>query len=72
MWTSHLELGVRCCLVIKFPMGDLCVCVCFLSAEFPMPKTELVQKFHVLYLGMTSVSRPIGKSESILKTINTP
>ncbi|XP_041846175.1 amyloid-beta A4 precursor protein-binding family B member 2 isoform X2 [Melanotaenia boesemani] len=27
--------------------------------EFPMPKTELVQKFHVLYLGMTSVSRPI-------------
>ncbi|XP_029627039.1 amyloid-beta A4 precursor protein-binding family B member 2 isoform X2 [Salmo trutta] len=29
--------------------------------EFPMPKTELVQKFHVHYLGMTSVSRPIGK-----------
>ncbi|XP_054595007.2 amyloid beta precursor protein binding family B member 2 isoform X2 [Nothobranchius furzeri] len=28
--------------------------------EFPMPKTELVQKFHVLYLGETSVSRPIG------------
>ncbi|XP_030595268.1 amyloid-beta A4 precursor protein-binding family B member 2 isoform X2 [Archocentrus centrarchus] len=28
--------------------------------EFPMPKTELVQKFHVLYLGMTSVTRPIG------------
>ncbi|XP_058505459.1 amyloid beta precursor protein binding family B member 2 isoform X2 [Solea solea] len=28
--------------------------------EFPMPKTELVQKFHVLYLGTTSVSRPIG------------
>uniref|UniRef100_A0A672YMN9 Amyloid beta precursor protein binding family B member 2 n=1 Tax=Sphaeramia orbicularis TaxID=375764 RepID=A0A672YMN9_9TELE len=28
--------------------------------EFPMPKTELVQKFHVFYLGMTSVSRPIG------------
>uniref|UniRef100_A0A3Q3AN12 Amyloid beta precursor protein binding family B member 2 n=1 Tax=Kryptolebias marmoratus TaxID=37003 RepID=A0A3Q3AN12_KRYMA len=28
--------------------------------EFPMPKTELVQKFHVLYLGVTSVSRPIG------------
>uniref|UniRef100_A0A3Q3JCE5 Uncharacterized protein n=1 Tax=Monopterus albus TaxID=43700 RepID=A0A3Q3JCE5_MONAL len=36
------------------------VFVCFLSAEFPMPKTELVQKFRVLYLGMTSVSRPIG------------
>lgn len=28
--------------------------------EFPMPKTELVQKFHVFYLGMTSVTRPIG------------
>ncbi|XP_020498253.1 amyloid beta precursor protein binding family B member 2 isoform X1 [Labrus bergylta] len=28
--------------------------------EFPLPKTELVQKFHVLYLGMISVSRPIG------------
>ncbi|KAM6953724.1 amyloid beta precursor protein binding family B member 2 isoform 2-T2 [Aplochiton taeniatus] len=28
--------------------------------EFPMPKMELVQKFHVLYLGMTSVTRPIG------------
>lgn len=27
-----------------------------------MPKTELVQKFHVLYLGMTTVSRPIGSS----------
>lgn len=41
----------------------MCVCVCFLSAEFPIPKTELVQKFHVLYLGMTTVSRPIGKPE---------
>ncbi|XP_047190364.1 amyloid beta precursor protein binding family B member 2 isoform X2 [Scophthalmus maximus] len=29
--------------------------------EFPMPKTELVQKFHVLYLGMTTVSRPIDR-----------
>uniref|UniRef100_A0A8C7HEV7 Amyloid-beta A4 precursor protein-binding family B member 2 n=1 Tax=Oncorhynchus kisutch TaxID=8019 RepID=A0A8C7HEV7_ONCKI len=28
--------------------------------EFPVPKTELVQKFNVNYLGMTSVSRPIG------------
>uniref|UniRef100_A0A8C9YU88 PID domain-containing protein n=1 Tax=Sander lucioperca TaxID=283035 RepID=A0A8C9YU88_SANLU len=37
------------------------------AASFPMPKTELVQKFHVLYLGMTSVSRPIGKPELILK-----
>lgn len=28
--------------------------------EFPMPKTELVQKFHVFYLGVTTVTRPIG------------
>lgn len=28
--------------------------------EFPMPKTELVQKFHVFYMGVTYVSRPIG------------
>uniref|UniRef100_A0A8C6T020 Amyloid beta (A4) precursor protein-binding, family B, member 2b n=1 Tax=Neogobius melanostomus TaxID=47308 RepID=A0A8C6T020_9GOBI len=28
--------------------------------EFPTPKTELVQKFQVLYLGMLSVDRPIG------------
>uniref|UniRef100_A0A8C9TYS1 Amyloid beta protein binding family B member 2 n=1 Tax=Scleropages formosus TaxID=113540 RepID=A0A8C9TYS1_SCLFO len=28
--------------------------------EFPTPKTELVQKFHVLYLGMLPVARPIG------------
>ncbi|XP_034543996.1 amyloid-beta A4 precursor protein-binding family B member 2 isoform X4 [Notolabrus celidotus] len=28
--------------------------------EFPTPKTELVQKFQVLYLGMLSVVRPIG------------
>ncbi|XP_034543995.1 amyloid-beta A4 precursor protein-binding family B member 2 isoform X3 [Notolabrus celidotus] len=31
-----------------------------LQAEFPTPKTELVQKFQVLYLGMLSVVRPIG------------
>ncbi|XP_023685435.1 amyloid beta precursor protein binding family B member 2 isoform X1 [Paramormyrops kingsleyae] len=31
-----------------------------LQAEFPTPKTELVQKFHVLYLGMLPVARPIG------------
>uniref|UniRef100_A0A4W5JJA2 PID domain-containing protein n=1 Tax=Hucho hucho TaxID=62062 RepID=A0A4W5JJA2_9TELE len=37
--------------------------------EFPMPKTELVQKFHVHYLGMTSVSRPIGKRSK--ETTNT-
>ncbi|KAM4053572.1 amyloid beta precursor protein binding family B member 2 isoform 2-T5 [Anomaloglossus baeobatrachus] len=28
--------------------------------EFPTPKTELVQKFHVLYLGVQSVTKPIG------------
>ncbi|XP_065110700.1 amyloid beta precursor protein binding family B member 2 isoform X2 [Paramisgurnus dabryanus] len=28
--------------------------------EFPTPKTELVQKFEVLYVGMTPVARPIG------------
>uniref|UniRef100_A0A3P9LTL7 Amyloid beta (A4) precursor protein-binding, family B, member 2b n=1 Tax=Oryzias latipes TaxID=8090 RepID=A0A3P9LTL7_ORYLA len=31
-----------------------------LQAEFPTPKTELVQKFQVLYLGMMPVARPIG------------
>ncbi|XP_031141580.1 amyloid-beta A4 precursor protein-binding family B member 2 isoform X5 [Sander lucioperca] len=33
-----------------------------LQAEFPTPKTELVQKFQVLYLGMLPVARPIGSS----------
>ncbi|KAG7461673.1 hypothetical protein MATL_G00193610 [Megalops atlanticus] len=28
--------------------------------EFPTPKTELVQKFQVLYLGVMPVARPIG------------
>ncbi|KAI1887288.1 hypothetical protein AGOR_G00188710 [Albula goreensis] len=31
-----------------------------LQAEFPTPKTELVQRFNVLYLGMMPVARPIG------------
>ncbi|XP_041961541.1 amyloid-beta A4 precursor protein-binding family B member 2 isoform X2 [Alosa sapidissima] len=31
-----------------------------LAAEFPTPKTELVQKFQVLYLGVMQVARPIG------------
>ncbi|XP_037619427.1 amyloid-beta A4 precursor protein-binding family B member 2 isoform X2 [Sebastes umbrosus] len=30
--------------------------------EFPTPKTELVQKFQVLYLGMLPVARPIGSA----------
>ncbi|XP_029284921.1 amyloid-beta A4 precursor protein-binding family B member 2-like isoform X3 [Cottoperca gobio] len=33
-----------------------------LQAEFPTPKTELVQKFQVLYLGMLPVARPIGSA----------
>lgn len=46
------------------PAGDVWSwrIVSVVSTEFPMPKTELVQKFHVLYLGMTTVSRPIGTS----------
>ncbi|XP_041444544.1 amyloid-beta A4 precursor protein-binding family B member 2 isoform X16 [Xenopus laevis] len=31
-----------------------------LQVEFPTPKTELVQKFHVQYLGMMEVTKPIG------------
>ncbi|XP_062386611.1 amyloid beta precursor protein binding family B member 2 isoform X2 [Sardina pilchardus] len=31
-----------------------------LAAEFPTPKTELVQRFQVLYLGLLQVARPIG------------
>lgn len=57
-------------------LGAVCVCVSvkicvfvFLPAEFPMPKTELVQKFHVHYLGMTSVSRPIGKLKHPLEDL---
>ncbi|KAJ4945165.1 hypothetical protein JOQ06_013701, partial [Pogonophryne albipinna] len=34
-----------------------------LQAEFPTPKTELVQRFQVLYLGMVPVARPIGESD---------
>lgn len=40
----------------------LCVCG-FSPAEFPTPKTELVQRFQVLYLGMVPVARPIGESD---------
>ncbi|KAI5628219.1 amyloid beta A4 precursor protein-binding family B member 2 isoform X3, partial [Silurus asotus] len=31
-----------------------------LQAEFPTPKTELVQRFQVLYIGMMPVVKPIG------------
>ncbi|XP_052401323.1 amyloid beta precursor protein binding family B member 2-like isoform X1 [Carassius gibelio] len=31
-----------------------------LRVEFPTPKTDLQHSFHVLYLGMTTVLRPIG------------
>lgn len=45
-------------------------CVNFLSAEFPTPKTELVQKFQVLYLGMMPVARPIGWYNTHTHTLN--
>ncbi|KAG3289046.1 APBB2-like [Ictidomys tridecemlineatus] len=31
-----------------------------LQVDFPMPKTELVQKFHMQYLGMLPVDKPVG------------
>ncbi|XP_066487796.1 amyloid beta precursor protein binding family B member 2 isoform X10 [Tiliqua scincoides] len=31
-----------------------------LQVDFPTPKTELVQKFHVQYLGMLPVTKPVG------------
>ncbi|XP_051054424.1 amyloid beta precursor protein binding family B member 2 isoform X1 [Phodopus roborovskii] len=31
-----------------------------LQVDFPTPKTELVQRFHVQYLGMLPVDRPVG------------
>ncbi|XP_053920359.1 amyloid beta precursor protein binding family B member 2 isoform X2 [Cuculus canorus] len=34
--------------------------------DFPTPKTELVQKFHVQYLGMLPVTKPVG-----MDTLNT-
>ncbi|XP_063777094.1 amyloid beta precursor protein binding family B member 2 isoform X3 [Pseudophryne corroboree] len=39
------------------PQGSLDVP---LQVEFPTPKTELVQKFHVQYMGMLPVSKPTG------------
>ncbi|XP_069833666.1 amyloid beta precursor protein binding family B member 2 isoform X4 [Dendropsophus ebraccatus] len=42
--------------------------------EFPTPKTELVQKFHVLYMGMQSVSKPTGMDvvNEAIDTLMTP
>ncbi|XP_053920355.1 amyloid beta precursor protein binding family B member 2 isoform X1 [Cuculus canorus] len=37
-----------------------------LQVDFPTPKTELVQKFHVQYLGMLPVTKPVG-----MDTLNT-
>ncbi|XP_029444804.1 amyloid-beta A4 precursor protein-binding family B member 2 isoform X7 [Rhinatrema bivittatum] len=31
-----------------------------LQVDFPTPKTELVQKFHVQYLGVLPVAKPVG------------
>ncbi|XDV37830.1 hypothetical protein PO909_007369, partial [Leuciscus waleckii] len=39
--------------------SDVPLTVCF-SVEFPTPKTDQQHSFHVFYLGMTSVLRPIG------------
>ncbi|XP_043548317.1 amyloid-beta A4 precursor protein-binding family B member 2 isoform X3 [Chiloscyllium plagiosum] len=47
-----------------------------LQVDFPTPKTELVQKFHVQYLGMLPVAKPLGIEilngaiESLLTTTN--
>ncbi|XP_053190309.1 amyloid beta precursor protein binding family B member 2 isoform X1 [Scomber japonicus] len=41
-----------------------------LQAEFPTPKTELVQKFQVLYLGMLPVARPIALSSPGMDILN--
>jgi len=39
-------------------------------AEFPTPKTELVQKFQVLYVGMMPVARPIGEQSLSLTVLH--
>ena len=36
------------------------VLLLFPVVDFPTPKTELVQKFHVQYLGMLPVDKPVG------------
>ncbi|TSK87435.1 Amyloid-beta A4 precursor protein-binding family B member 2 [Bagarius yarrelli] len=40
-----------------------------LQVDFPTPKTEVQQSFHVLYLGMTSVSRPIDDWTAVLLNV---
>lgn len=64
-YTWEPSVNVHCCLFtcswIFIPVSTI-KCVCgFSPAEFPTPKTELVQKFQVLYLGMLPVARPIGQ-----------
>ncbi|XP_026555593.1 amyloid-beta A4 precursor protein-binding family B member 2 isoform X7 [Pseudonaja textilis] len=47
-----------------------------LQVDFPTPKTELVQKFHVQYLGMLPVTKPVGMDmlngtiESLMESSN--
>ncbi|KAM4706851.1 amyloid beta precursor protein binding family B member 2 isoform 1-T2 [Discoglossus pictus] len=41
-----------------------------LQVDFPTPKTELVQKFHVQYLGMVPVAKPIGHALSGMDVLN--
>ncbi|KAJ8392103.1 hypothetical protein AAFF_G00079090 [Aldrovandia affinis] len=38
--------------------------------EFPAPKNELVQRFHVRYLGNTLVAKPVGKGRFGMETVN--
>ncbi|XP_041919888.1 amyloid-beta A4 precursor protein-binding family B member 1-like isoform X2 [Alosa sapidissima] len=38
--------------------------------EFPVPKNELFQRFHVNYLGNVPVARPVGKERLGMDTIN--
>ncbi|XP_026555589.1 amyloid-beta A4 precursor protein-binding family B member 2 isoform X3 [Pseudonaja textilis] len=58
-------LQERTNVVLKVPLQD-----------FPTPKTELVQKFHVQYLGMLPVTKPVGMDmlngtiESLMESSN--
>ncbi|XP_036392562.1 amyloid-beta A4 precursor protein-binding family B member 1-like isoform X2 [Megalops cyprinoides] len=38
--------------------------------EFPAPKNELVQRFHVRYLGNVPVAKPVGKEHFGMDTVN--
>lgn len=63
--TSHYKVTQTDfkCVCFSVLVQLVCYCVCCVSplAEFPTPKTELVQKFQVLYVGMMPVARPLGE-----------